>query len=1413
MANDPEDPSSPQNPSNASALSTSLPGVVDGSEGDDTVDAGYRADPEGDLTDERSRSGTGTDDDLVRLGGGSDTYFAGRGRDTIEGGAGADTYIVDPGPFVIADPVLTGFDPTASLSTVLNGGGTQQFVGANAPLTFKALDIGGATDAGLDVPALDGGIEVREPGVDGDPADLGGFATDFSEDQLGFYLVGSSLPTGGTLYLVRSGADFNDFSNWQAIGQSDLLAPGATSVTGGLRLETTDNLYWITTSSDVSLGAEITIGGTGTFTNENAEGLPLSDWTDPGGGISVSYTAFKHDGSIGSIVTQDNVVAPGQTESSELVKGGMGIAGVAPDIEVFNTQSEAEIDLGFDTFDGSSEVLRMDFQDQAGTGSVLMADATVQVSHLYDDEGEVGLVSIFRAGQLLDTLSFGYGSANFTPDIIVSSLEPGGQSVSFTPARGEFELEGYIFDRLEFSSTNEGLRDPLLSVARNDPSDFYVGQITARTVLDDGGQPTGDLPLAEFQYVVVTEPTNGDLPQFSEPATVRIGDIDTDVYQLFLRDAPTVFEPLSTSDPNYVPVNAQFTLDLRDDNGNELGGANTYPIPTQDTIVTLLLTDGTATLASGDFGTPTGYDSATQSFTVTIPAGQTSVVVEIPILSETPVLPEGEENFFLQIVGAANSNATVLPRDVRAEAVIGNPIQADPVTTSWGIFPNEIAAPESSIAKTFELNGTLDGDGVEPATSTSTVVPGYTEFGVVVPDKTITLGPGEGNASLGGDNVITPGADTGFIYEITKFPDFGRLFLVAPDGAASGNFRTEITPTNSTFSGNRDLQFTIQRADPFTNPEYYYDQQDANGNFYSSTIIEDGITKNLLNSEVGSVVNIRSPSFGAVDTRTTTGQLTFDDIRAGESMVLKFANDMSYLRFAADFNTSFARDGYNENWAIIEFKLDGVVVESGVIGSNALANATAADLGAPQLIPTVDFTPLNDRNNYEFSGFVFDEVTMATGPRVANLIGGDPFFLWFDLYAAGEIQDVFEYRVIDPVTGATSEPQSVSIVHPPSTATPNSGAPVSTSSEETAPLLGPDPAPENSIASLSAPDEIPTSADVTPEIINVSVDDAGDGSVLKVTEGQTDTVTSVQNFVAAENAAENDTITLTTAITDSAQVVGISDSAVGTFTEDGSGVVTQFGPSEAQTFSQVLALDLQGTYTITAGDEDGTIGNISFQNFEVINFDSAVCFTRGAFFTTATGRVRVENLSVGDEVETLDSGSQRVRWVGRTTVVGQGDFAPIRFEVGTIGNWKPIELSPQHRVLVKSAAAELLFGVNEVLVPAKAFLCLPGVSVAPQSLVEYFHVLFDKHEIVRVDGAFCESLLVADGSMQSLEQALIQGMLGEQPEPIFYDDPMHAVRLCLTVREGKALLLSDRADLIAFATSAANSAPRQQKPL
>lgn len=197
--------------------------------------------------------------------------------------------------------------------------------------------------------------------------------------------------------------------------------------------------------------------------------------------------------------------------------------------------------------------------------------------------------------------------------------------------------------------------------------------------------------------------------------------------------------------------------------------------------------------------------------------------------------------------------------------------------------------------------------------------------------------------------------------------------------------------------------------------------------------------------------------------------------------------------------------------------------------------------------------------------------------------------------------------------------------------------------------------------------------------------------------------------------------------------------------------------------------DLQGWY-------ESVGGRASFYTSDVQSSytHSYVCFAAEALIETSTGPVMAGCLRVGQMVLTHDAELQPVRWVGRKRVPGLGHGAPVRLN-------RALRLSQQHRVMIVSARAEMLFGASEVLVPAKALVDGKNVCFEPCQHVDYVHVLLDRHHILSANGVACESLFLGPGAIPYL-QAELPSELAAQVSHI------RVARPVLTFKEAQLLL-------------------------
>lgn len=178
---------------------------------------------------------------------------------------------------------------------------------------------------------------------------------------------------------------------------------------------------------------------------------------------------------------------------------------------------------------------------------------------------------------------------------------------------------------------------------------------------------------------------------------------------------------------------------------------------------------------------------------------------------------------------------------------------------------------------------------------------------------------------------------------------------------------------------------------------------------------------------------------------------------------------------------------------------------------------------------------------------------------------------------------------------------------------------------------------------------------------------------------------------------------------------------------------------------------------MTLSDGSTVASRSGFTNFEAIN---AVCFTAGTLIDTPRGAVPIETLRMDDTVITRN-GPKALAWIGTRTLdavdlAGNPKLLPIRVPAGAFGNGLPlrdVRFSPQHRVVIRSAIAETMFGAPEVLVAVKQLVGVNGIDVDGDARsVQYLHLMFADHQILAVEGIEAESLFPGRQALSFLSQ-------------------------------------------------------------
>lgn len=191
------------------------------------------------------------------------------------------------------------------------------------------------------------------------------------------------------------------------------------------------------------------------------------------------------------------------------------------------------------------------------------------------------------------------------------------------------------------------------------------------------------------------------------------------------------------------------------------------------------------------------------------------------------------------------------------------------------------------------------------------------------------------------------------------------------------------------------------------------------------------------------------------------------------------------------------------------------------------------------------------------------------------------------------------------------------------------------------------------------------------------------------------------------------------------------------------------------------------------------------------------CFVEGSLIRTAQGPRPVQTLRPGDLLETLDHGPRPILWIGhRRADAAHLDLRPqdrpIRLAAGALGPGRPardLRVSPQHRVLLRSAIAARMLGSEETLVAARHLIGQPGISVQTDDRpVTYWHILMDRHEVIEAEGAWTESLYPGPVALRAFSPAQVAQIHALLPD-LAQNGPPPFARPVPTGRQARQLSL------------------------
>lgn len=198
----------------------------------------------------------------------------------------------------------------------------------------------------------------------------------------------------------------------------------------------------------------------------------------------------------------------------------------------------------------------------------------------------------------------------------------------------------------------------------------------------------------------------------------------------------------------------------------------------------------------------------------------------------------------------------------------------------------------------------------------------------------------------------------------------------------------------------------------------------------------------------------------------------------------------------------------------------------------------------------------------------------------------------------------------------------------------------------------------------------------------------------------------------------------------------------------------------------VIDLTGQGAFQLRFGEAGDPVvdfpDGLGTESYAIGRDDRVVpSFTHGSRVATPDGPRPVEALRARDMVLTRDHGAQPLRWVGHSTLDWtalrrHAHLRPILIRKGALGGGLPdrdMQVSPNHRLVVRGEAALVPVIGDEALVAAKHLVNNRGVHEVDALGVTYVLLMFERQEIISINGVWTESYQPGDAATQARSNA------------------------------------------------------------
>lgn len=175
--------------------------------------------------------------------------------------------------------------------------------------------------------------------------------------------------------------------------------------------------------------------------------------------------------------------------------------------------------------------------------------------------------------------------------------------------------------------------------------------------------------------------------------------------------------------------------------------------------------------------------------------------------------------------------------------------------------------------------------------------------------------------------------------------------------------------------------------------------------------------------------------------------------------------------------------------------------------------------------------------------------------------------------------------------------------------------------------------------------------------------------------------------------------------------------------------------------------------------------------------ECASAFARGTLIATVRGPVAIEDLLPGDFIETAD-GAAPVTWIGSTTYVpGRTDDETTLTNLTRITSdgydmgGMDVMVGPAARMVVRHDKLRRLLGQETVLSPVSEYADGDRfVRITPGGTVQLFHLMVQRHTVIRLGGVEIETYHPGKAAGQQLGHTMRALFLSMFPNITDLDD-------------------------------------------